>query len=200
MRAPSWVGSFRKILPLSFVILSFSVSGHAAPSLQVRAGASNSIKLSDYWLPTTPATILNPRLIQVPNSAVFLVTWQEQTNGSAVSYYAISPDGRRMGPATATTYVLALRSGKIDLTSRQKLAVASPPSEVQIVQFWTPLMSSMDQQLKSIGVTFYRYLPNHAYIVSMAPEVRERVAALPYLRTLAPVLARCNLNEASTPH
>jgi hypothetical protein len=180
---------------LSFVILSFSVSGHAAPSLQVRAGASNSIQISGIELRTTPATILNPRLIQVPNSAVFLVTWQEQTNGSAVSYYAISPDGRRMGPATATTYVLALRSGKIDLTSRQKLAVASPPSEVQIVQFWTPLMSSMDQQLKSIGVTFYRYLPNHAYIVSMAPEVRERVAALPYVRTVAPVLAVDKLNE-----
>src|SRR5260370_29326469 len=100
-----------------------------------------------------------------------------------------------MGRAAATTYVLALRSGKIDLTSRQKLAVASPPSEVQIVQFWTPLMSSMDQQLKSIGVTFYRYLPNHAYIVSMAPEVRERVAALPYVRTVAPVLAVDKLDE-----
>ncbi len=195
MRVPSWVGSFRKVLPLSFVIFSFSIPGHAAPSLQVRTGASNSIQISGIELRTTPATVLNPRLIQVPNSAVFLVTWQEQTNGSAVSYYAISPDGRRMGPATATTYDLALRSGKIDLTARQRLAVASPRSDVQIVQFWTPLISSLDRQLKSLGVTFYRYLPHHAYVVSMSPEVRQRVGTLPYVRAIAPLLAVDKLDQ-----
>jgi len=149
---------------------------------------------------TTANLIQNERLVEMPNSAARLVTWDEITpDGDAVSYYAVSLDGREIDRLTSTSYVLKLRHGDFDplrgAPAADAAVTAVAEGNLYIVQFITQPLEEFRAEIAALGGKVYKFLSNHAHFVEMTPAVRDAVAALPYVRWVGPVPVAYKLDE-----
>ncbi len=135
---------------------------------------------------TTDAAVLNLRQVQPAGSIVLAVLWDEQSaDGLITPYYAISLDGRSVQRSTATDYRLKLRYAEFDPLAGVPAVpaeLANAASRIHIVQFVTQPLDIYREQLALLGAKIHRFLPRHAYIVEMEPQVRDAVAALPFVR------------------
>ena len=139
----------------------------------------------------TPNQVANARLVPVENSPVLIACWEETpASGTPQSYYAISLDGQTMATVRATSYALKLRQQEFDPVVRAPALpvelVADASGHIYIVQFVAQPLPEFRTAIEARGGTIYKFLPNHAYVVKMTPEVRDSVAALPFVRWVGP--------------
>ena len=189
------------VLTLSVVALAIP----AAPAGTLRLGSdgeSYALSLNGgAAFHVTTSEVQNQRLVELPGSPTLLILWDElPADGQTVSYYAISLDGQTIARVRQASYVLKLRHGDFDP------AVAVPPPDaglaagadanLYIVQFRTQPLEEFRTAIRSLGGTVYQFLANHAHFVRMTPEVRDQVAALPYVRWIGPVHPAYKLEEA----
>jgi hypothetical protein len=138
----------------------------------------------------TPDQVTRARVIAVPQSTVRLACWEETSpSGQVTPYYAIF-DGQKLLTVRPTSYVLKLRHGAFDplaetITIEPDLA-ADAAGQIYFVQFVTQPLEQFRSAIEACGGTVYKFVANHAYIVKMAPDVREAVAALPFVRWVGP--------------
>ncbi len=141
------------------------------------------------------------RTIDISGSAVRLALWEERSiTGQAVPWYAISLDGERFQRVTQTTYDINLAGVAADPAKSTPVVspelTASADSRMFIVQFQTQSLAVYRSQIRTLGGTIHRYLPQHAHLVEMDAvvkdasvgdaSVRDQVAALPYVRWVGP--------------
>ncbi len=141
---------------------------------------------------TTDKTIANLRSVSIPNSSGLVVLWDEAAapNGPSAPFYAISLDGSNIDEVQATSYELRLQYAQFDPTVEQPPVPGSlqsePRSELYIVQFVTQPLSAFRAAVEAQEVTIYDFLPNHSYVVRLPVSARAAVAALPFVRAIAP--------------
>ena len=134
----------------------------------------------------TQNAVVNARRIDVPDSSVVLVTWDElAADGSTVPFYAVSLDGHNVQTVRDTSYDLKLRYEEFDPLLEAAVippALTNPDSNIYIVQFETQPLNAFRRQLEALGTEIYKFLANHAYIVRMTTQTRAAVEQLPYVR------------------
>ena len=149
----------------------------------------------------TPNQVVDDGEITFSNSPVRLAVWTEiEPGGKVLPFYAISLDGQSTAVVRPTSYVLKLRHGDFDP------GVRVPPVEpsldgtgltnLYIVQFVTQPLEEFRTEIAALGGTVYQFLANHAHIVKMDPQVRQQVAALPYVRWVGPYHPAYRLEES----
>jgi len=149
---------------------------------------------------TTADTVRRARVIRVPGSTLLLALWEEQpAAGPAVPYFAISADGQNVAGLRATSYDLLLRYARFDPLANPPAVpahlAARPSSSIYIVQFVTQPLEEFRAEIRALGGIIYKFLANHAYVVKMSPRVRDRVAALPFVRWVGPYHPAYRLEE-----
>jgi hypothetical protein len=139
----------------------------------------------------TPNQVANARLVPVENSPILIACWEETAaSGRRRAIYAISLDGQTMATVRATSYALKLRQQEFDPVVRAPALpdelVADASGHIYIVQFVAQPLPEFRAAIEARGGTLYKFLPNHAYVVKMTPEVRDAVGALPFVRWVGP--------------
>jgi hypothetical protein len=138
----------------------------------------------------TQNKVLNPRLIEVANSATLVALWQEQkSDGQIVPYYAISLDRQKMARVTETSYDVLLRYKQFEPLKTQPVVPEFLSSDkvngdenIYIVQYVTQPLEDYRKEVREAGGTIYNYLANHAELVKMNDNARQKVEALPFVR------------------
>ncbi len=134
------------------------------------------------------ADVQNDRLVAVADSEVALRLWDEvAADGATQSFYAIAFDGQNFSPPQAASYEILLGFETFDPALDAQPAVpaalaAGVDTNVYIVQFWTQPLDEYRAQIEALGGTVEHYLAHHSHVVTLAPAVRDQVAALPYVR------------------
>ena len=139
--------------------------------------------------------VKNARLVEVPDSAVRLVLWEEVTPAmQAVPFYGISFDGQHVAKVRQASYVVRLWHGEFDpvvgVPPVDPRLTADASSNVYIVQFWTQVLQEFRDGIIALGGKAYHYMPECSYVVRMDPAVKTQVEALPYVRCV------CRLHPA----
>ncbi len=159
---------------------------------------------------TTADQIRNARLVTVNDSPVLLVIWDERApTGDTLPYYAISLDGQTFTRVRRTSYEIRLLYEDFDPLERTPAIAAElqavAGSNLYIVQFLTQPLEAFLRPMRAMGATLNGFLANHAQIVTMTPDVRDQVEALPFVRWVGPfhpayrleAYLRDNLHRAS---
>jgi len=148
----------------------------------------------------THNAVIGDRLIELAGSPVRIALWSEvAAEGSAEPFYAISLDGHGVATVRRTSYVLELRHGGFDpfvgVPAVEALLAADERSNLYLVQFVTQPLEPYRAAIRNLGGTVHKYIANHAHFVEMTPEVRDAVAALPFVRWVGPVHPAYKLEE-----
>jgi hypothetical protein len=137
----------------------------------------------------TKASIVNPRVVEVPGSKLQIATWTERSGKSLKPYYSISLDGTKVDTVEQTSYEINLVHGSFD-PATERLDVpntlqAKPSSDVYFVQFDVQPLEEFRQAIRDAGGEIYYYMSNHAYLVRMNDEAKSSVEALPFVRAVS---------------
>jgi subtilisin-like proprotein convertase family protein len=140
----------------------------------------------------TANAIVDDRLIDLPGTARRVALWSEvMSGGRVVPFYGISLDGRTMATVRETSYELQLRHAKFDPRVAEPMTAASltagSDSNLYLVQFVTQPLEEYREAIRALGGTLHKFIANHAHFAKMSPEVRDRVAELPFVRWVGPV-------------
>ncbi len=137
-------------------------------------------------LHATPNTTWNERLIEVPGSSGFAVTWDEKVEGVATPMCVLSADGVGLSRPRENALEIALRSATFDpLKGEPPVAPAlesSKDERLWIVQFRTPEMEAYLDVLKAAGVEPLAFLANNARIVRASEEAIKSARELAFVR------------------
>ena len=196
----------KRLLPIMPLALAFSAIalGQLFPSTPAagttlskaglsvaRGGGRTHMALNGVSFHETPDVISAARLIEVPQSTVCLVCWEQTApDGQLTPYYAISLDGENMATVRPTSYELKLQHSQFDPLGRipavETDLAADEDSQIYIVQFVTQPLEQFRTAIEARGGKLYKYIANHAYLVKLGPQARQAVAALPFVRWLGP--------------
>jgi len=174
----------------------------AEEGLVVRSDAGRTTLRIDGAEPfhATDRPVIEDRLIELEDSPVRIALWSEVTaDGATDPYYAISLDGRAMAAVRRTSYRLELRQGSFDpvagMPEVEAQLTAGTDANLYFVQFVTQPLEEYREAVAALGGTVHKFLSNHAHFVRMEPEVRDAVAALPFVRWVGPVHPAFKLEE-----
>lgn len=175
--------------------------GATADGFPVEGSRQSTIVYADLGLVySTDNPIIDQRRIDVEDSTVVLVLWDELTPaGSLVPHFAISLDGRNVSRVRTTSYDLMLRYQTFEPRAGAALVpgeLVNPDSNVYIVQFETQPLDVFRRRLEALGAEIQAFLANHAYVVHMTPDVKAAVESLAYVRWVGPFHPAYRLEEA----
>lgn len=174
---------------------------HAPREVRISpAGGEVRMYVGDVLVRASSAPISAVHLVDLPGSDGWVVTWDEGADAGAPAHrYAISLDGRRVARAVETTYELKLRHGEFDPAFETPVVhpalTADGACNLHLVQFITQSLPPFVAAVSAEGGVVYNFVARHAYVVRMTPEVRERVAALPFVRAVVPYHPAYRLEE-----
>ena len=136
--------------------------------------------------------MIGDRLIDVAGTAVRVALWTEVApDGRSEPFYAISLDGHEMATVRRTSYVLELRHAGFDplveVPAVEATLAASETTKLYLVQFVTQPLEEYRTAVTSLGGTVHKFIANHSHFVEMTPNVRDQVAALPFVRWVGPL-------------
>ncbi len=159
----------------------------SSPRIETSGGLNELVVEGVPTIRATAAEIHNARLIEVSESPALVVVWEEVSPGGDLSpFYAVSLDGRTVSAARETSYAIHLTSGSFDPAERSPAVApelrADDATSLYIVQFVTQPLEVFRSRIRALGGSVYGFLANHAHVVRMDREVRDRVEALPYVR------------------
>ncbi|WP_162907067.1 cellulose binding domain-containing protein [Allorhizocola rhizosphaerae] len=120
--------------------------------------------------------------------------------GPGSSTYQISADGgRTWSRQLPRPEKLHLRRGSFDPLTAPAARQRQQRGNVYIVQFAHAPLDSQREQLRALGARLGAYLPDAAYVVRMPAAVRDKVAALPYIRWVGPYEPQDKFDPAQRP-
>ncbi len=138
----------------------------------------------------TTATVLNPRVVPLPQGAAVALWEERDAAGLRQSFYALSTDGLKVFRAVETDNLVRLRYRSFDpLTSQPGIPeglAAQPGSSLYLVQFVAPPLEPMRDAVRALGGTVHQFLTEHTHIVALPPGAAANVAALPFVRWVGP--------------
>jgi subtilisin-like proprotein convertase family protein len=148
----------------------------------------------------TENAIVDDRLIDLPDSPGRVAVWSEVvSDGRVIPFYGVSLDGNTMATVRETSYVMHLRHAKFDPAvtepAVQSLLAAEPDSNLYLVQFVTQPLDEYRDAIRAMGGSVHKFVASHAHFARMSPEVRDRVASLPFVRWVGPVHPAYKLEE-----
>ncbi len=165
--------------------------GQGTSVLRVEAGPGGTV-LSlgrDVAFHVTQSRVQNAKGLRVGDTAM-VAAWTEVRGRSRTPYYAISLDGAEVQRVTQASYLIEAQAGRFDPLSQaapvHPRLRAREGNETYIVQFLTQPLEEYRNEIGRLGGSIYSYFPNHAFVIGMRPEVRDRIAALPYVRAVVP--------------
>jgi hypothetical protein len=190
MRTPS-IGALLSILPL--LAPAATAQNEAAARVRVVQSPSGSVlrlAQGDAFHSTafhsTAATISGLRAFAVPGSSAVVATWNETSGRETTPFYAISLDGSRVAAVKATSYELGFRRATFDPLAGEPEYEGTPwlggSGNVYVVQYVSQPLLEYSASIAALGGEVFDFVERHAHIVRMAPEVREQVRALPFVR------------------
>jgi hypothetical protein len=182
------------IASLLLMSLAFQTASaeEAAPKLTVeRSDVASTLSLGGGApFHSTTARVTGARMIYLPATGTRLVLWSESESGVAKPFYAIGQNQEPMGSGKSTSYDLKLLHGPYDPVvhiPQVKTELSSPAhSNLYLVQFVTQPLEEFRAEIVKLGGTVEGFLTNHAHVVKMNPNVRNEVAALPFVRWIGP--------------
>ena len=165
----------------------------ASPGLVVTLETGESVLSLDGGAPfhRTGSSVQDERLIRLPGTGTRIALWSEvQDGGPATPYYSVGPAGGTMAEGTRTSYVLKMLHGDFDPAGGAPEVEASLSSgaaaRLYIVQFVTQPLNEFRDTIEGLGGKTLGFLPRHAHVVRMSPEVRSQVETLPFVRWIGP--------------
>lgn len=131
------------------------------------------------------------RVIPVPSSQAWAITWSEQgANGAQQPFFSLSLDGNTFTTPKANDSRVLLRFAEFDpleVLPTVPSALSRPgSSDLHIVQFWTQGIEPYRETLRTMGVRLHLFLANHSHVVGMDAQQAEQVRALPFVRWVGP--------------
>lgn len=125
---------------------------------------------------------------------------EERLRAAAGDTYQISADGgRTWSRQLPRPEKLHLRRGSFDPTTTPAARQHQQHGNVHIVQFANAPLDSQRGELRSLGARLGAYLPDAAYVVRMPAAIRDKVAALPYIRWVGPYEPQDKFDPAQRP-
>ena len=125
-------------------------------------------------------------MIEVADSSIRLLTLDERVDGVMTPHYGISLDGHSLVRVKAASYELGLSYGRFDPLAGEppvsSSLSATSETGLYLVQFHTQPLEMFSRQITELGGHVRHYVAQYAYLVDMAPAVRDQVAELPYVR------------------
>ena len=176
-------------------------AGDQPVGLQAQAEGEQSLLRLEGRPPVhrTSNRISMQHLVPAPGTSLILALWDEQVDGQLRPHYAISRDGLTFSRPRPTSYAIRLRHDSFDpvvgVSPVPPLLQAQPDSELYIVQFVVQPMQEFAEAITRLGGTVGKFIPHHAYVVRMGPQVRQAVQALPYVRWVGPCHPAYRLEE-----
>jgi hypothetical protein len=138
----------------------------------------------------TPAEVSAAHLIELADAPTKIATWSETDNGISQAYYAISLDGSAVDAVRPTDYRLKWRDARLDPTAGDAPVVTMLPApagnRMHVVQFVSMPLPVFDARIRQLGGTVRGYVPDHAYLVDIAPEQVAALRDLPFVRWAGP--------------
>jgi hypothetical protein len=127
------------------------------------------------------------RTLVVPNSSLRIALWDEVDRaGVATPHYAVAFDGVNFSPPQATSYRILVAYQEFDPADGVPAVPANLAADrganVYIVQFYTQPLDDYRTQIAALGGEIGPFMPNNGHVITMSPEVRDQVAALPFVR------------------
>ncbi|MEP6922833.1 MAG: FG-GAP-like repeat-containing protein [Pyrinomonadaceae bacterium] len=137
----------------------------------------------------TNREVSDNKIILLPDSSAFVMTWKELDGSREIPFYAISLDGKSINHLTETDYNINLRYADFDplveipdISANLQAKSDADETGVYIVQFVTQPLEQYKKEINQLGGKTFIYLSNHAYLVMMSAETRAKVAVLPFVR------------------
>ena len=129
--------------------------------------------------------IVNRRITPVGNGLV--ITWAQRAAGaSPEAWFAISRNGMRLDRVARTGNLIRLRYASFDplkfVPGVDPILAAPAGADACIVQFISQPLAQYRADIRALGGSIERFLPDNAYIVRTAPGERAAVSRLPYVR------------------
>ncbi len=182
----------RRLILRAFVLQLALVSAASAQVDLLSTADGAQLRLeSGLVLRTTDAAVLELRAFRVPGSDAVGAAWYEARAGAdKVPYYAISLDGRTLAVLRETSYELLFRRGAFDPAQGAPDFSGSAfeaGGNVHVVQYLTQPLLEYSRTIRALGGEVFDFLEHHAHLVRMSPEVRARVAELPFVRWVGPL-------------
>ncbi|HJM57472.1 MAG TPA: S8 family serine peptidase, partial [Planctomycetota bacterium] len=136
-------------------------------------------------------TASDVRVVSVPNSPAWAITWSEQgANGAPEPYFSLSLDGDTFTDPKANDARVLLRFAEFDpleaLPAVPTTLHRPSGSSLHIVQFRTQGIEPYRETLRSMGVRLHLFLANHSHVVGMNAKQAEQVRSLPFVRWVGP--------------
>ncbi|RJP30302.1 MAG: peptidase S8, partial [Phycisphaerales bacterium] len=173
---------------VSASVLHAGESGTTGVTVVVDAGQA-TLALSGRAFHVTDDAIEDVGSVEVGGTVV--ASWsQRAANGQVTPYYAVSFDGQTAAAVRETTYTLMLRYANFDPLKAvpvvERELAAPVDSRVYMVQFITQPLQAYTDVIEGLGGTVRYFLPNHAFVIEMSPEVCDALAAQPFIRWIGP--------------
>jgi hypothetical protein len=151
----------------------------------LRVGSGEPFRVTDH-------RVASARLLELAGGETRVVTWTEtDPRGDVVPFYALGLRGEPVGRARTTSYRLQLNHGEFDplvepAPEVRPALAAGPEASLYLVQFVTQPIRDYRRALARLGAEVRHFVPHHALVVEMSPEVRSRVARLEFVRWVGP--------------
>ncbi len=180
-------------LALLGLVASLAVGGASQnePLRVTKSGKTTRLSLGlDHAFHSTSNPVSNARGLRVPGSDALVAHWSEKVGRSIVPHFAVSLDGVEVQQSTSASFDIMARAGRFDPLTQpapvRRSLEAGLGNETYIVQFVTKALEPYRAELRRLGAEVEDYYPNHAHIVRMDATVKQRVAALPFVRAIVP--------------
>ncbi|MGH9199503.1 MAG: hypothetical protein ACRD1T_27705, partial [Acidimicrobiia bacterium] len=188
--SPAYLKTLSRVALVLFLVFAGQNGFAGQPPLNLeiqRREGAQSITVNEMVFHTTANEVVNLRLVQVSGSTAWVALWDERPGaGNDLPYYAISLDGQSVSTVKQTSYDILLRYSRFDPATREPVVpsglTATPSGNVYIVQFVTQPLEEYRRQIAALGGQIFKYMPNHAYLVKMSAESRDKVDDLPFVR------------------
>ena len=126
------------------------------------------------------------RAFQAMDGTVVGRHWTE----AGKSFFSLSRDGREFTAPSEADYTLKLRFAEFDPQQDAPTVPAGLAAEgnagLCIVQYWTPGLEAYRQTIQALGGENLLFLANHANVWALPAGTAAAVAALPFVRAVAP--------------
>jgi serine protease AprX len=135
--------------------------------------------------------ILNARMLELSHQRTRVALWDEvRADGSLANMQAIAIDGASFTePAEASKFV-RMRTTMFD-PAREQPALpqalrATEHNQTYVVQFASTFVPAYEHEIRALGGTLRRFMPDNAQIVELPGGAVGAVAALPFVRGVTP--------------
>jgi hypothetical protein len=136
-----------------------------------------------------------PAVLWIAQSDVTVLLWQQAgPDGIVRAHYAVSLDGRSVDRVAPARHEIQLRYAQFDPLAAAPVVPEALDAnghddgadQLLIVQFETQPLEVYRRDLRALGATIQKFLPDQSYIVRLPRTRLEDVAALPYVRWTGP--------------